>query len=155
VTPTIDAKQFCSLTGYTDPFHRRIAKEGWFPEPIRGKYQAVAAITGMFKYLRQRTDDPIKKKNGELKNDILQHALAVKRRDYIKSTDVQRDLTRAIVAFRTRILTIPDAQAPRLALTNDPHEIKEVLRTEIIDALKDLARHNYATEEPDPAPAKP
>jgi hypothetical protein len=49
-------------------------------------------------------------------------------------------------------LSIPDAQAARLALTNDPHEIKESLRAEIIDALNDLSRLTYAPEEAEPKP---
>jgi hypothetical protein len=140
MTSTIDGKQFSTLTGFLDQHHRKLAKEGWFPPPIRGQYQAVACITGIIKYLRQRTEDPVKKQHGELKNQILQHSLAVKRREYIKSDDVARDVTRAAVAFKTRILNIPDAQAPRLALTNDPHEIKEVLRGELVDALETLSQ---------------
>ncbi|PYS91138.1 MAG: hypothetical protein DMF62_03265 [Acidobacteria bacterium] len=152
MTPTLDAAQLCGLTGMIDATHRKLADQGWFPKPVKGQYQAVATIKGIIRYLRQRTDDPLKKRNAELKNEMIAHSLGVKRAEYVKATEVKRELTRAIVALKTRIMGIPDAQAPRLALTTDAREVKEILRTELIAALTELSKTPLMeAEEPQPA----
>jgi len=56
---TITAEQLCSWTGFTDRRHRQLAAAGWFPPPIKGRYQPKALI-GMIRYLvadRAKKDD--------------------------------------------------------------------------------------------------
>lgn len=50
---TLSAEVLCSLTGLTDRRHRQIAKEGFFPPPVKGQYQLTPTLQGMFKYYRE------------------------------------------------------------------------------------------------------
>jgi hypothetical protein len=60
---TIVATELCKLTGLTDRRHRQLAHDGYFPPPIRGKYQFEATIRGNFKYYQERSD-------GEMGNKV-------------------------------------------------------------------------------------
>lgn len=51
--PTITAEKLCILTGLTDRRHRQIAKQGYFPAPIKSQYQLTPTLQGMFKYYRE------------------------------------------------------------------------------------------------------
>jgi len=50
---TISAEALCSLTGLTDRRHRQLSKDGYFPPPLDGQYQARATLQGLFKYFRE------------------------------------------------------------------------------------------------------
>lgn len=50
---TITGEQLEALTGLTDRRIRQLAKLGYFPPPVRGVYQQVATIRGLFKYYRE------------------------------------------------------------------------------------------------------
>lgn len=50
---TISAEKLCALTGLTDRRHRQLAKEGYFPPPIKSQYQLTPTISGMFRYYRE------------------------------------------------------------------------------------------------------
>lgn len=50
---TISAEKLCALTGLTDRRHRQLAKDGYFPPPLKGEYQLTATIQGMFKHYRE------------------------------------------------------------------------------------------------------
>ena len=56
---TIASAQLCNLTHLTDRRHRQLAKDGYFPSPVRGKYQFVATIQGVFTYYQQRSESEI------------------------------------------------------------------------------------------------
>lgn len=51
--PKITAEQLCSITGLTDRHHRRLATAGYFPAPIRGKYEAEKTLVGIIRYQRE------------------------------------------------------------------------------------------------------
>jgi len=53
---TIASTQLCNLTHLTDRRHRQLAHDGYFPPPVRGKYQFVATIQGCFKYYQERSE---------------------------------------------------------------------------------------------------
>lgn len=50
---TITGDQLEALTGLSDRRIRQLAKMGYFPPPVRGVYQQVATIRGLFKYYRE------------------------------------------------------------------------------------------------------
>lgn len=57
---TLSADKLCELTGLTDRRHRQLAKDGCFPPPYKGQYDASLTIAGLFKYFREqlaRKDD--------------------------------------------------------------------------------------------------
>lgn len=67
---TISAEKLCALTGLTDRRHRQIAKEGFFPPPIKGQYQLAQTLQGLFRYYREMGEY---KKNRKEKIDEEKH----------------------------------------------------------------------------------
>ena len=49
---TISGEQLCTLTGLSDRRHRQLAKDGYFPPPMKGQYQLTLTLQGMFRYYR-------------------------------------------------------------------------------------------------------
>src|SRR3954470_22620600 len=82
--PTISSEKLCALTGLSDRRHRQLAKEGFFPPPNRGKYQAWPAITGLFKYHREQ----LAKKDD---------TLAAERAKYMKARREKAEIETAIM----------------------------------------------------------
>src|ERR1043166_1045858 len=64
--PTIPAAELCAKTGLTDRQHRNIAKAGFFPPPLRGNYQHLAALNGLIRYFREQLSKRSGKKEKEL-----------------------------------------------------------------------------------------
>jgi hypothetical protein len=58
----------------------------------------------------------------------------------VSITDATRALGDAISTARSRLLSIPPAVAPELALTSDPAECQRIVHDAIHEALRDLAR---------------
>jgi hypothetical protein len=61
----ISAEQLCAITGLTDRRHRQLASAGFFPPPIKGKYQAGKTLIGVIRYQREQ----LLKKNDTLRNE--------------------------------------------------------------------------------------
>lgn len=59
---TIHGDELEKLTGLSDRRHRQIAKAGYFPPPVKGMYQLVATLRGMFKYYQESTTSTMKEK---------------------------------------------------------------------------------------------
>lgn len=62
---TITAEYLCGITGLTDRRHRQLAKAGYFPPPIDGRYQSGAALVGIIKYQREQ----LEKKSDSLRQE--------------------------------------------------------------------------------------
>jgi hypothetical protein len=91
---TISADQFCEFTGKTDRRHRQLAKEGWFPQPFKGQYQAKACLSGYIKYLDTqlaKRDDTEKIEKGllaKVKRETGQEELAILRKEYVPKDQI-------------------------------------------------------------------
>lgn len=87
------AEWLCSKTGLTDRRHRQIAAAGYFPSPIRGRYQTGLTLLGMIRYLSEQNrkkDDHLRQEQEQLtraKRQLAEEELAALRGRY-----VERDL---------------------------------------------------------------
>ncbi|MCI0744882.1 MAG: hypothetical protein L0Y58_05690 [Verrucomicrobia subdivision 3 bacterium] len=89
LTGTVTAEWLCSVTGLTDRWHRQLATKGYFPPPIRGRYQAAETLVGLIRYQREQ----IAKKNDTLRTE--QELL----------TKAKREMAEAeLLAFRDRYI---------------------------------------------------
>jgi phage terminase Nu1 subunit (DNA packaging protein) len=80
------------------------------------------------------------------KADRAEIIVATQRRTLIPAEIMRRSFTRAIIAFKTRLLTLPDNFAQRFAVMADPTEIREAMRLGINEALSELAKCEWAKE---------
>lgn len=61
------------------------------------------------------------------------------------SEDVEREMTKMLSAFRSRVLSIPSKIAPKAGITDDITAIESMLRDEIYNALKELSEYDPKT----------
>lgn len=71
----------------------------------------------------------------EIQNSIL-------RGDLVPAEDVEREWTKFIMACRTRLLALPTKLAPRISKIKSVSEIEDVLRSNICEALEELAAYD-------------
>ena len=107
---TLTGDQLEILTGLTDRRLRQLAKAGYFPAPVKGKYQQTTTIRGLFKYYREDHNQSAKTLNDakltKLKADaeMAQLKLAEAKRDVIRR-DVVSTFLRSWVAKFDLLLT--------------------------------------------------
>ena len=143
--PTISAEKLCALTGLTDRRHRQLAKEGYFPSPIKSEYQLSPTIKGMFQYFKERltsktnADERIKTARAE-KLEIQNAAL---KRDLLPIEEVRRDVTRGFTELKTQLLVIPRRLAQPLAMETDAVVIEERVEKELLGVLETMANGEW------------
>jgi hypothetical protein len=86
---TISSEQLCGITGLTDRRHRQLATAGYFPAPLKGRYQAGKTLIGFIRYQGEQ----LAKKNDTLrleqeaftkaKRELAQEELAQFRGEYV------------------------------------------------------------------------
>ena len=119
---TISADKLCALTGLTDRRHRQLAKDGWFPPPYKGQYDANKALAGLFKYFREqltKKDDTEKTEKGRLakvKRETAEEELAILREQYVPKDQIKPAL-RNVALHQRAILQrkLESELAPNLA----------------------------------------
>ncbi len=86
----ISADKLCELTGLTDRRHRQLAKDGWFPSPYKGRYEANKTLAGLFKYLREQlakksdVEKTERAKLATIKRETAEEMLAILREKYVE-----------------------------------------------------------------------
>lgn len=59
--------------------------------------------------------------------------------------DVERELTKMLLAFRAKILGIPSRLAPRITNINEANQLEEMIRQELYEALQELSDYDPDT----------
>jgi hypothetical protein len=137
-TPTISGKKLATITGLSEERQRQLAKAGHYPAPVRGQYETISTLTGLFAYFRElahRRNDQLKKEQEKLtrtKRERAEEELAVFRGQYVAVAELGPSLRnfslqqRAILQRKLEIelgpklpgMTYPELQ-PILAATVD------------------------------------
>jgi hypothetical protein len=90
----IAGRALCEITGLTDRRHRQLAADGYFPAPIRGKYETKATLAGLFRYYREqcgRKSDTLKVEQEKLtrtKRETAEEELRILREQYVKTAEI-------------------------------------------------------------------
>jgi hypothetical protein len=85
--------------------------------------------------------DAFKAREIKLRGDRLQLLVDQLSADLIAADVIEDQVGAAFGAVRQKVLAIPAAYAPRLALTSDPVQTRELLTRAVHDALNDLAEN--------------
>lgn len=113
-------------------------------------------------YLEWKSGGSSKKKNQDTRLDAArvrrQEALAeraeiendVKRGELLEADTVRQVWTQHVLNVRTRLMTLPDALAPRLARMKSAQLIKDHLRQGLEDALLELSENEYSEDDDGP-----
>jgi len=88
------AEELCSVTGWTDSMHRKLAVAGYFPAPVRGKYQSDQTLHGIIRYLKEllrKKDDTLEKEKQGLtaaRRKTVEKELAILNGEYVKKSEI-------------------------------------------------------------------
>ena len=143
---TLTAERLCTLTGLTDRRHRQLAAEGYFPAPIKGQYQLVPTIQGMFRYFRDQMNrgndefalERLRKTRAEA--NLAEIRLAKERKHALDKDAVFRCWENILMVIRQKILALPSKVAPRLVYMDDQKVIEDELEKEVTNALEELSK---------------
>jgi len=140
---TIEGDKLCHLTGLTDRRHRQLAKEGYFAPPIRGKYQLVRTLQGLFRYYRESQT----RRNGTL-DEERQRKLTAERKS--AELNYEREVEAVIetdIAYKAWEAIILGAKQKLLGLANkieskhgNDAKLRKILELEIDEICEDLSK---------------
>jgi hypothetical protein len=106
------------------------------PEYIRFK---VAGVTegggGIVREREQAEHERIKKKISEIKLRRL-------KRELHEASDVEEFLTGMLVAFRARLITIPQKLSPLVIAETDVEHVRDMIESEVFQAIEELAEYD-------------
>ena len=142
---TIHGEKLEALTGLTDRRHRQLAKAGYFPSPVRGMYQLVATLRGMFNYYRELLNESADDKLKLVRRQLLEDKLARIRGELVKTDELRLEVSTAIVACKARILALAEVCKVELGLTDAQ---AETVAVRVREALDELSRIKWNSPTP-------
>lgn len=139
----------------TDRRLRQLAKEGFFPDPIKSQYVFLPTLLGLIHYYHALRE----KQGGGLAAEKLRTARAdrrIKEVDAAKAEDsvedigeVERARVALVMLVRQRLLGLPAKLSPRLAAYHTQPQIQSALEKELEEILHQLAQPAFIAR-PDP-----
>ena len=126
---------------------RQLANDGVIPEVSDGWFMLLPSVQGYIKYLQGgNSDEAHRRDKAELIRLKAQHEWLViqeKRGELHSARDVELFVTNMIVAFRTKLLTMPHGVLPQLLAVQQSSDyadcVIEILRQEVEKTLNELS----------------
>lgn len=147
---TVSAAVLGDMFGVTDRRIRQMAEEGTVVRAAKGRYKLVESVKNYLLTLKLAAEgvgveladgeinfDEEKALHERVKRHISELKLQVMKGELHKAEDVQIVMMDMLVAFKTKIMSIPSKVAPILE-NREVAFIKERLTKEVIEALNEL-----------------
>ena len=154
---TVSAAVLGDMFGVTDRRIRQMAEEGIVVRAAKGRYKLVESIKNYLLTLKLAAEgvgveladgeinfDEEKALHERVKRHISELKLQVMKGELHKAEDVQIVMMDMLVAFKTKIMSIPSKVAPILE-NREVAFIKERLTKEVIEALNELKDYDPKT----------
>ena len=144
----ITAEKLSALTGYTDVWHRQLAKKHYFDPPVKGLYQTVPAIRGVIRYLQEQIEKSsapfisARQKKIEAQSTLLQIQVAKARGEVVDAADVSKEWKDMVLTIRSKLLSLPNRLGPRLALCRSGQELAAEVDKGVREVLVELSRRD-------------
>lgn len=148
------------LLNLSDRRVQQLAKDGIIPKADKGKYDLVSSVRSYVKYLYERAfgqnnesiDSHVEKarllKAQAAKAEL---ELAVMQDKYMEISEVEFLWSGMVLAFRSKMLSLPTKLTPTLAgASNDFAKIEHILENEINEALLYLSKYRDDETEYNP-----
>lgn len=109
----IPGDKLCALTGFTDRWHRDLAKRGYFPPPDNGQFHFFATIKGLLRYFREQAEksrediEVARKEKLDKENILLQLKIDEAERRLVPLAAVETAWEFIIVELRQGIQSAP------------------------------------------------
>ncbi len=138
--PTASVDEVAAALGLTPSAVRKMADEGHFKKPVRGRLDTLDVLRGWAARAREQlaaktnSDERIKRARAEK----LELANEATRRDMIPAEEVRRDVTRGFTELKTQLLVIP-----RQLEMACGREVSERVEREVLAVLDLMARNEW------------
>jgi len=128
---------------------QQLAKDGIIPKPSHGKYDLIPCVQAYIKYLQNCLNTGHHTIHSQLETARFLRAKADKTEmevGSLKGTLIPADTIEKIwcamlAAFRAKMLALPSKATQLIAPCKDSHEIREVLTSQVHEALSELAQY--------------
>lgn len=154
---TISTHQLAKILGLTDRRIQQLAQDELVPRIERDKYYAPDAVQAYMKQKIEQAEE--RKRNSDPEEQYLvEHARLEKAKrekaeiqvSLMKGTvhaaeDVEREMTKMLMAFRAKILGIPSRLAPKATNIDNANQLEDMIRQELYEALKELSDYDPDT----------
>lgn len=132
----------------------QLCEEGILSKIKQGSFELVPTVRDYIRFLKAKNDavsndgDISEEFNKEhtllerAKREKAELEVALMKGTVHASEDVEREMTKMLSAFRSRVLSIPSKVAPKAGATDDITAIEAMLRDEIYNALKELSEYD-------------
>ena len=135
----------------------QLCEEGILTKIKQGSFELVPTVRDYIRFLKARNDtvsettsvaEEFNKEHTLLekaKREKAELEVALMKGQCHASEDVEREMTKMLSAFRSRVLSIPSKVAPKASVTDDITAIEAMLRDELYNALKELSEYDPKT----------
>jgi phage terminase Nu1 subunit (DNA packaging protein) len=152
----VPAERLAQLLDLTPRRLQQLAAEGVIPKTDRNRYELVDSVRGYIRYLRDRAFGP-EVQDGPNDNFAKQRARLTRSRadteelkarqllgELVPAAQIEAAWSAVTDIMRTRLLAIPAKTAARIGMARNAVEAQAIIRTEINEALSELANVTLA-----------
>lgn len=151
---TVNATVLADIIGVTDRRIRGLAEEGILVRASKGRYNLKESLINYILTLKVAREEPasssddfldldsVKAKHEVVKMHMSELKLHLMDGTMHKSEDVRAVMCDMLVAFRTKLMSLPSKAAPVLANMYDAAQIQTYIEKEMTDILMELRQYN-------------
>ncbi len=138
-----DRKIIAKTLKMTERRVKQLTEEGVLTEVSKGYYGLIESVHAYIEYIQNKnpTSDYNKERAGltKTKREKEEAELAIMRGELCKTSDVDYIVSAMIIAFRAKMLTIPNKIAPEIKNIDSEVETISLIKKYIIEALEELS----------------
>ncbi|MER1986589.1 MAG: hypothetical protein ABS948_11930 [Solibacillus sp.] len=149
----VNTKAISKMFNMTERNVRYLVEEGIIARVAHGRYDLVDTVNRYVTFLKMSSDgidaeavseslEYEKWLHEKAKREKAEIELSHIKKEMHKSDEVEKVLNHMVMAFRSKMLSLPSKVALLLASKNDPKEIEALLERDIHLALAELAEYN-------------
>jgi len=157
----VNTKTIAKMFNMTERNVRYLVEEGVIARVAHGRYDLIDTVSRYITFLKMSFDgidenkvieslDYEKWLHEKAKREKAEIELAHLKREMHKADEVEKIQNHMVMAFRSKMLTLPSKSALLLASKDDPKMIEALLERDIHEALAELAEYDaaqYFTED--------
>lgn len=157
----VNTKTIAKMFNMTERNVRYLVEEGVIARVAHGRYDLIDTVSRYITFLKMSFDgidenkvmeslDYEKWLHEKAKREKAEIELAYLKREMHKADEVEKIQNHMVLAFRSKMLSLPSKSALLLASKDDPKMIEALLERDIHEALAELAEYDaahYFTED--------
>ena len=151
---TVNGQVLSEMIGVTTRHLSNLEKAGAIVKVAKGGYDLTRSVRAFCQYLRdqkQKTEetgyevDKARKMSADA--DLAEIEAGKAAGKLVETRVIRRRWESAVIACRTKLLTIPDRTAPKVIVASSLDAAKKILNEEICDALESLTEVKHEPDE--------